>query len=66
MLFFLCSRYVLTAHSVVYIQRVIELNSAQTKMIPDTFRADQISFINSVPVTLRHKRHDVLDPLGEL
>ncbi|KAJ7480304.1 extracellular triacylglycerol lipase precursor [Mycena galericulata] len=35
-------------------QAVIQLNGANITMIPDTFRAEQITFINSNPVIWRH------------
>ena len=36
------------------IQNVLELNSAGTLMIPDTFREDQISFLMENPEALLH------------
>ncbi|KAL0947591.1 hypothetical protein HGRIS_013680 [Hohenbuehelia grisea] len=35
---------------------VIQLNGANTTMIPDTYREEQISFINSIPLVFHHRR----------
>ncbi|KAF5350556.1 hypothetical protein D9756_008574 [Leucocoprinus leucothites] len=37
-------------------QRVIQLNGDNTTMIDDTFRREQMDFINSVPATFLHRR----------
>ncbi|EKM78265.1 hypothetical protein AGABI1DRAFT_75767 [Agaricus bisporus var. burnettii JB137-S8] len=39
-------------------ESVMQLNGDDTKMIPDTFRKEQIDFINSIPVVLMHRRND--------
>ncbi|KAF5350557.1 hypothetical protein D9756_008575 [Leucocoprinus leucothites] len=38
-------------------ERVIQLNGDNTTMIPDTFRREQIDFINSIPVVFLHRRN---------
>jgi len=35
---------------------VIQLNGLNTTMIPDTYREQQISFINSIPLVFHHRR----------
>ncbi|KAF8870476.1 esterase 1 [Infundibulicybe gibba] len=37
-------------------QAVLQLNGLNTTMIPDTYRAEQINFINSIPAVLHHRR----------
>jgi hypothetical protein len=37
-------------------QRVIELNGDNTTMIDDTYRKEQIDFINSIPAVFLHRR----------
>lgn len=40
-------------------ERVIQLNGDDTKMIDDTFRKEQMDFINSMPVVFLHRRDGV-------
>ncbi|KXN82865.1 Lipase 2 [Leucoagaricus sp. SymC.cos] len=40
----------------VHDERIIQLNSDNTTMIPDTFRKEQMDFINSVPAVFMHRR----------
>ncbi|TFK31314.1 esterase 1 [Crucibulum laeve] len=37
-------------------QVILELNGANTTMIPDTYRKEQMDFINSKPAVFRHRR----------
>jgi len=37
-------------------QRIIQLNGDNTTMIEDTFRKEQMDFINSVPAVFLHRR----------
>ncbi|KAF9452094.1 extracellular triacylglycerol lipase precursor [Macrolepiota fuliginosa MF-IS2] len=37
-------------------ERVIQLNGDNTTMIPDTFRKEQMDFINSIPAVFLHRR----------
>lgn len=37
-------------------QAIIELNGAKLTMIPDTYRAEQINYINSIPLVFHHRR----------
>jgi acetylcholinesterase len=34
----------------------MQLNGDDLKMIPDTYRAEQIDFINSIPAIFHHRR----------
>jgi hypothetical protein len=37
-------------------QRVIQLNGDNTNMIDDTFRKEQMDFINLIPTVFLHRR----------
>lgn len=37
-------------------ERIIQLNGDNTTMIPDTFRKEQMDFINSIPAVFLHRR----------
>ena len=37
-------------------QVLLELNSANTRLIPDTYREEQLKYINQNPITFLHRR----------